>query len=162
MNNKICIIIMGVSGAGKSTIGSIFSNRKDCIFLEGDNFHSKKNKEKMTTGTPLNDDDRYSWLKLIKNEISEKIKNNNVVVSCSALKHKYRKILSSDYTFFVYLKISKHVASLRLKSRKNHFMPDSLVESQFNTLEEPTDALIISGEEDIEIIVEKIIKKFNI
>ncbi len=160
--NKKCIIIMGVAGAGKSTIGKILSDRKDYKFLEGDDFHSKKNKEKMKAGIPLNDEDRYSWLKLIKNEISSKIVNCNVIVSCSALKQKYRQILSDNNTFFVYLKIEKTLASLRLKARKNHFMPDSLVESQFKDLEEPNNALTISGKIDIEKIVKKVEVEFDI
>ena len=142
--NKKCIIIMGVAGAGKSTIGKILSDRKDYKFLEGDDFHSKKNKEKMKAGIPLNDEDRYSWLKLIKNEISSKIVNCNVIVSCSALKQKYRQILSDNNIFFVYLKIEKTLASLRLKARKNHFMPDSLVESQFSILEEPNNSITLN------------------
>ena len=153
---------MGVAGAGKSTIGKILSDRKDYKFLEGDDFHSKKNKEKMKAGIPLNDEDRYSWLKLIKNEISSKIVNCNVIVSCSALKQKYRQILSDNNTFFVYLKIEKTLASLRLKARKNHFMPDSLVESQFKDLEEPNNALTISGKIDIEKIVKKVEVEFDI
>ena len=153
---------MGVAGAGKSTIGKILSDRKDYKFLEGDDFHSKKNKEKMKAGIPLNDEDRYSWLKLIKNEISSKIVNCNVIVSCSALKQKYRQILSDNNTFFVYLKIEKTLASLRLKARKNHFMPDSLVESQFKDLEEPNNALTISGKIDIEKIVKKVEVEFGI
>ena len=79
---------MGVSGAGKSTIGKLLSDKQNCKFIEGDNFHSKKNKDKMTAGIALNDNDRYSWLKSIRHEISSEILKFNVIVSCSALKQK--------------------------------------------------------------------------
>ena len=70
MNKKKCIVIMGVAGAGKSTLGNLFTKKKDCVFIEGDDLHSKENKQKMKNGIPLNDEDRFSWLQLIKSEIS--------------------------------------------------------------------------------------------
>ena len=162
MNKKKCIVIMGVAGAGKSTLGNLFTKKKDCVFIEGDDLHSKENKQKMKNGIPLNDEDRFSWLQIIKSEISSKIIDFNVIVSCSALKKKYRRILKNENTFFVYLKINKFLASSRLKARKNHFMPDSLVESQFNDLEEPKNALIISGNENINSIFNRVLQEFNL
>ena len=91
----------------------------------------------MSAGIPLNDDDRYDWLIKIKEEIDKRKNFQNLVIACSALKEKYRSILNIKEGYVVYLKISKNTAKTRIKKRQDHFMPDSLVESQFAILEEP-------------------------
>ena len=91
----------------------------------------------MSAGIPLNDNDRYDWLIKIKEEIDNRKNFQNVVVACSALKEKYRSILNIKEDYLIYLKITKRTAKTRIKNRKDHFMPDSLVDSQFAILEEP-------------------------
>ena len=161
MNNK-SIIIMGVTGCGKTTIGSLLSKQTGSYFIEGDNFHSKKNIKKMSSGIPLNDSDRMGWLKSIKNETSKRLIQNNVIIACSALKQIYRKKLQVDNSILIYLKISKYDAQNRLSERKDHFMPSSLVESQFKILEEPSSALIYDATTNIDDIVKDICKKINL
>ena len=161
MNNK-SIIIMGVAGCGKTTIGSLVSKQTRSYFIEGDDFHSKENIKKMSSGIPLNDSDRMGWLKSIKDETSKRLKKNNVIIACSALKQIYRKNLQLDNSILVYLKISKKDAQNRLSERKDHFMPSSLVESQFKILEEPSSALIYNATNNIDDIVNDICKKINL
>ena len=138
MSDKfVTILIMGVAGSGKTTIAELLSKKINAFLIEADDYHSKKNIDKMSTGIPLNDDDRYDWLIKIKEEIDKRKNFQNLVVACSALKEKYRLILNVKEDFLVYLKITKNTAKTRIKNRKDHFMPDSLVDSQFAILEEP-------------------------
>ncbi len=138
MSNKfVTILIMGVAGSGKKTIAELLSKKINAFLIEADDYHSKKNIDKMSAGIPLNDDDRYDWLIKIKEEIDKRKSFQNLVVACSALKEKYRSILNVKEDYLVYLKITKNTAKTRIKNRKDHFMPDSLVDSQFAILEEP-------------------------
>lgn len=132
---------MGVSGAGKTEIGSRFARALDVEFVEGDAYHPRANIEKMAAGTPLSDDDREGWL----HAIGERIRRANesgkgVVVSCSALKRSYRDVIRAEAgaVQFIFLRGERELISGRLRSRKGHFMPISLLESQLATLEEPT------------------------
>ena len=137
------IIIMGVSGCGKTTLGKALADFLEYFFLEGDAFHSKENIEKMKRGTPLNDYDRIPWLVELNKEIlaSEK---NGVVVACSALKERYRSDLSkgiiSENILWVYLHSDLNTLKKRLEKRA-HFMPASLLESQLEILEVPGNAI---------------------
>ena len=133
----VTILIMGVAGSGKTTVAKLLSKKINAFLIEADDYHSKKNIDKMSAGIPLNDDDRYDWLIKIKEEIDKRKKIQNLVVACSALKEKYRSILNIKEDYLVYLKITKKTAKTRIKNRKDHFMPDSLVNSQFAILEEP-------------------------
>ena len=138
MNKKfVTILIMGVAGSGKTTVAKLLSKKINAFLIEADDYHSKKNIDKMSAGIPLNDDDRYDWLIRIKEEIDKRKSFQNLVVACSALKEKYRSILHFKEDYLVYLKITKQTAKTRIKNRKDHFMPDSLVNSQFAILEEP-------------------------
>ena len=142
MNNKfVTFLIMGVAGSGKTTIGHKFSKKIDAYLIEADDYHGKSNIAKMSAGIPLNDEDRYDWLIKIKNEIIKRQQSQNLVVACSALKAKYRSLLEAKNYHLIYLKISKETARERIKSRQDHFMPDSLVESQFSILEEPENSI---------------------
>ena len=146
MSDKfVTIFIMGVAGSGKTTIAELLSKKINAFLIEADDYHSKNNIDKMSAGIPLNDDDRYDWLIKIKEEIDKRKNFQNLVIACSALKEKYRSILNIKEDYLVYLKISKNTAKTRIKNRQNHFMPDSLVESQFAILEEP-DACITLDE----------------
>lgn len=135
-----CVIVMGVSGCGKSTIARAISEKTGASFLEGDDFHSQANIAKMAGGHPLNDSDRDDWLKNIHNRVNELTgQGTDVVVSCSALKRSYRESLSKqiDAILFVYLKGSFDLIHSWVEARKHHFMPVELLKSQFRTLEEP-------------------------
>ena len=146
MSDKfVTIFIMGVAGSGKTTIAELLSKKINAFLIEADDYHSKNNIDKMSAGIPLNDDDRYDWLVKIKENIDKRKSLQNLVIACSALKEKYRSILNIKEDYLVYLKISKNTAKTRIKNRQNHFMPDSLVESQFAILEEP-DACITLDE----------------
>ena len=161
----VTILIMGVAGSGKTTIAKLLSKKINAFLIEADDYHSKNNIDKMSAGIPLDDDDRYDWLIKIKEEIDKRKSFQNLVVACSALKEKYRSILNVKEDYLVYLKITKNTAKTRIKNRKDHFMPDSLVDSQFAILEEP-DACITLEEtltpEEITSHLTSIIKnKFN-
>ena len=153
---------MGVSGSGKSTLGKILAKKLNGLFIEGDELHPKKNIQKMSNGIPLNDNDRYCWLKKIKNKILSFSENKQlIVVSCSALKEKYREILQGEKEFFWIFLYSKYkLIYNRVKKRKNHFMSEKLLKSQFEDLEIPSYGLHINVKYKIDTIIEKII--FNI
>ena len=136
---------MGLPGSGKTTIGKLLSKELEADFIDSDNHHSIKNINKMTNGFPLNDLDRHDWLLSIKKKANLNLKNQNVIIACSALKKKYRDFLSSLNFKLVYLKIDPETAAKRIANRKNHFMPTSLLKSQIEILEEPEEALIINA-----------------
>lgn len=137
------IIVMGVSGCGKSSIGLKISQALGMPFVEGDQLHPASNVEKMSKGIPLTDDDRIPWLDLIGETMKASLdRGQGVIVSCSALKRTYRDRLREAVNgklFFVYLSGSKELLTKRMDERKGHFMPPSLLESQLATLEVPTD-----------------------
>jgi carbohydrate kinase (thermoresistant glucokinase family) len=134
------IVLMGVSGAGKSTIGVRLAQKLQRDFLEGDTFHPPANVEKMRRGVPLDDADRLPWLHAIAGAIdAARQAQRQIVVTCSALKRSYRSILSAghDDVAFVYLRGDKDLIAQRLAVRAGHFMPPALLDSQFAALEEP-------------------------
>ena len=134
------IIVMGVSGAGKSTVASRLTKRLNRTLVEGDTLHPPQNVEKMSRGVPLGDADRLPWLKAIAARIDTARKTREqIIVTCSALKRDYRAILADghDDVGFVYLKGAKELIAERLARRKNHFMPAGLLDSQFAALQEP-------------------------
>ena len=135
------IVVMGVSGAGKSTVGRLIAARLDCPFRDADSFHPKANIEKMSRGEPLTDDDRWPWLNAIAAWIAEhRAAGTTCVVTCSALKRVYRDIVSDRQRAdvrLVYLKGGFDLIAARLAARTDHFMPPALLKSQFDTLQEP-------------------------
>ena len=148
---------MGVSGSGKSTIGKLLSQEFNIPFYDGDDFHPKENIEKMSSGRPLNDKDRQSWLEALNGLALKELKKSNCIIVCSALKQKYREILIQNIetqSEWIYLSGSFDLISKRLNSRENHFMPSDLLKSQFDILEEPRDALRV----DISLSPNEIIK----
>ena len=151
---------MGVSGCGKSTIGTLLAQDLGIPFFDGDDFHPESNIQKMSSGQALNDDDRQGWLETLNDLGKKQLENNSCVIVCSALKQKYRDILSDtieDDTEWVHLAGSFNQILERVNSRADHFMPSELLKSQFDTLENPEDAIQI----DISLTPENIIKKIK-
>jgi gluconokinase len=137
---NIIVVVMGVSGSGKTTVAAMLAGRLGCQFLEGDDLHPPSNVEKMKSGTPLDDNDRLPWLKAIAEKIDQWRKNGEAgVVTCSALKRAYRTIIVGDRpeVRLVYLKGSRELIHRRMAARSEHFMPLALLDSQFTTLQEP-------------------------
>jgi gluconokinase len=141
------VVLMGVTGSGKSTVGRLLARQLDWSFLEGDDFHSAANVEKLKRGEPLSDADRKPWLKAIRQSIDAAIaRNENAVIACSALKDSYRRMLElPGEVVFVYLKVSVALIQERLKRRVGHFMNPNLIQSQFDALEEPRTALQVDA-----------------
>lgn len=162
MSDKFCtFLIMGVAASGKTTIAEKLAKKINGFLIEGDDYHPKENIDKMSSGVALNDNDRYEWLLKIKNEILNRNKNQNLVVTCSALKEKYRTLLGPQNFNLVYLKVSKKTALQRIRARQGHFMPDSLVDSQFAILEEPQKSIVLDESLNINEIVEKLVSIYK-
>lgn len=163
-NTKI-YILMGVSGSGKTTIGQSLANHLGIPFFDGDDFHSKGNIEKMKAGIPLDDVDRYEWLKSIHKIASKTISNNrSAVIACSALKKKYREIIAENIKasiFWIFLNGSKELIQKRMESRKDHYMPASLLQSQFDILEIPHESIMIDISLDQQTMVNTILQETN-
>lgn len=148
------VIIMGVAGSGKSTVGSLLARELGWRFFDADDFHSDANRRKMSQGIALTDADRAEWLAALRTVLEE---HAPCVLACSALKEAYRRVLQMDGRVrFVFLKGTYEQIRTRLALRKGHFMPLELLKSQFETLEEPADAVVIdiarAPEEIIRII----------
>ncbi|UII75606.1 gluconokinase [Flagellimonas sp. HMM57] len=163
VEEKRVLIIMGVSGTGKSTIGNMLSEHLEIPFFDGDDFHPKENVAKMSTGKPLNDDDRKGWL-LTLNQLAKKQKHTGAIIACSALKEKYRELLRNgleDIMVFIHLEGSFELIKSRLEQRKGHFMPLQLLQSQFDALETPSDAITVSVSEPPEKILQNVLTQLG-
>jgi carbohydrate kinase (thermoresistant glucokinase family) len=138
-DGALIIVVMGVSGVGKTTIGKSLAERLGAEFLEGDDFHPAANVAKMRRGEPLDDDDRRPWLEMLAAELARRAAAGvSTVLTCSALRRSYRDLLRSGAGIrFVYLAGDPAFIRQRLASRKGHYMPPSLLDSQLATLEEP-------------------------
>lgn len=151
--------IMGVSGCGKSTIGSILAKELKIPFYDGDDYHTKSNVKKMASGQPLTDKDRMGWL-LKLNELALTRREEGAIIGCSALKESYRRILDANLqenARWIYLSGSFEDVMNRLHQRKGHFMPAELLKSQFETLEIPQKAIKVSINMPPEEIVNRIL-----
>ena len=140
ITRPVIIVVMGVSGSGKSTVAALLAGALGCQFQEGDDLHPRENVEKMHGGTPLTDADRMPWLRKIAEEIDGwSARGECGVLTCSALKRSYRDIIIGDReVVLVYLRGSPERIRRRMIARHEHFMPVALLDSQFATLEEPT------------------------
>ena len=137
----VIVVVMGVSGSGKTTVAALLAAALGCQFQEGDDLHPAANVEKMHGGTPLTDADRLPWLRKIAEEIDGwRARGESGVLTCSALKRSYRDIIIGDRqdVTLVYLKGSHDLIHRRMAARHEHFMPVALLDSQFATLQEPT------------------------
>jgi len=158
--SAIIIYIMGVSGSGKTTIGKKLSERTAIPFFDADDLHSPASKEKMKAGLPLTDTDRAGWLTRVNELAKEQMKKGGAIIACSALKEKYRTVLSNGITvpvFWFLLNGSYKLIQERMQARKDHFMPPALLASQFEALEIPGQAIIIDVSKTPAEIVETII-----
>jgi gluconokinase len=142
---KSLFVVMGVSGCGKSSVAELLAQETGGVFLDADDFHPPANREKMAAGIPLCDDDRWGWLEILNHELKTHDGSGKpLFLACSALRQVYRDRLSEGlpHLRFIYLKGSAELIRSRMASRENHFMPTSLLDSQFATLEEPRQAII--------------------
>ena len=155
-NTATTVVVMGVSGSGKTTVAELLAERLDWEFAEGDDFHPAANVEKMRSGTPLDDEDRWPWLRRIAELIGEhEAAGTSLVLTCSALKRSYRELLRDGHpsVWFAHVTADADLLRQRVQSRAGHYMPPSLLDSQLATLErlgddEPGD--VIAGDGPLE------------
>jgi len=155
---------MGVAGSGKTTVAKLFAEKTGAVLYEGDDFHPPSNVAKMRQGVPLTDDDRAQWLREIREKILDSLARNALAAfTCSALKAKYREQLQGGdpRVRFVFLTGPYALIEERLKNRLGHFMPSTLLASQFAILEPPADALTFSNEKTPEEIVTELVQMLD-
>lgn len=158
------IVLMGVSGSGKTTVGRLLAQRLGWSFLDADDYHPAANVEKMRSGTPLTDEDRWPWLDRLNALLREQqADGRDAVLGCSALKQKYRDRLAAnlDTVRWVHLKGSFELIESRLKARHGHYMPTTLLRSQFAALEEPGEAVVADISPCPEEIARRLAQRFS-
>lgn len=160
------VVLMGVSGSGKTTIGERLAERMGAVFADADDYHPAANKEKMAAGHPLNDEDRQPWLEILNRlMLGWYDEGTSGVLACSALKQKYRDTLSQgvpgEGIRFVWLDGSAELISERLEARHHEFMNPNLLQSQFKTLEPPADALRIVNDRAPDEVVSGILERLS-
>ncbi|MFC1669092.1 gluconokinase [Spirochaetota bacterium] len=158
------IIIMGVSGCGKSSVGHAVAKMMGLPFYDGDDFHPQENVEKMAAGSPLNDANRQPWLENLHQLILTHFQDGrSLVIACSSLKNSYRQILRGeiDNVRFVYLRGDFNLIYTRMRQRKGHYMKPEMLRSQFAALEEPKNALVLDVTKSIDILAEEIVFNEN-
>ncbi|HBX67916.1 MAG TPA: gluconate kinase [Chloroflexi bacterium] len=163
-NPPQAVVLMGVSGCGKTSVGAELSRILGWPFFDGDDFHPPENVAKMAAGIPLNDDDRAPWLANLHDLIAEHLRRGqSVLLACSALKQKYRTQLAAGNpgTVFVHLKGDFDLIFGRMQARAGHYMKAEMLRSQFATLEEPTEALTVDINQNLDRIVVEIITQLK-
>ena len=158
------IVVMGVTGAGKTTVGRLLAQELGWEFADGDDFHPAANVERMRRGVALSDDDRRSWLEKLREELSWRdAEERSLVLACSALKKNYRTILAvSEAVKFVYLKGEPAQIAERLRTRRGHFADEKILMAQFADLEEPENAVVADIAATPQEIVSRIRKKLEV
>jgi gluconokinase len=158
-DRSLIVILMGVSGSGKTTVGTLLARRLGWRFIEADDFHSPEEIQHMLAGQPLSDAERQPWLAQLRRVLIDCVaRQENAVLACSALKESYRRQLTvdRDAVRFVYLKGTPDVIRQRLRHRTGHFAKENLLTSQYATLEEPGDALTIAVDDEPERLAQRI------
>lgn len=157
------LLVMGVTGSGKTTVGQMLAERLGWVYLEADDFHSAANKDKMHRGIPLTEADRVPWLDVMHAElVKQDALGKSVVLACSALRDEYRVRLDKGLQVtLIYLRGSRELIGGRLRLRKHHFAGESILDDQFAVLEEPSNAIVVDVDEEPEAIVEEILQKIN-
>ena len=153
------VVLMGVAGSGKTSVGTLLAQRLGWRFIEADDYHSPQEIQHMLAGHPLSDEERQPWLAQLRQVLADCVaRNQNAVLACSALRESYRRQLTVDERAmrWVYLKGDPAVIRQRLRSRSGHFAKENLLASQYATLEEPTDALTIAVDDQPERLVQLI------
>jgi gluconokinase len=159
------VVVMGVAGSGKSTVGPLLARALGGDFAEGDKFHPAANVAKMSNGVPLDDADRKPWLEAMASAIRFWSRQDRpTVLACSALKRSYRAILAdgAPELRFVFLKGEQTVIAARMAQRRNHFMPPSLLDSQFAALEEPDDAIVADIRQEPAAIIAAVLPRLGV
>ncbi len=161
------VVVMGVSATGKTTVAEQLAEELDCEFVEGDSLHPRQNIEKMEHGIPLTDEDRWPWLQAIAELVAVRDhEGTSTVVTCSALKRSYRNVLrDAAPTFFVHLHAPFEVLEQRMQLRTKHFMPTSLLRSQFDTLEElgdDEDGAVVDVSAPVDEVVEEAVNAVRV
>jgi len=159
------LILMGVSGSGKTAVGELLSQKLGWPFFDGDDFHPKENVDKMAAGIPLDDEDRIPWLMNLHDLIADHLaQGKSVLLACSALKQTYRNLLFEGNlnTLFIHLKGDFELIMSRMQARSGHYMKPEMLQSQFETLEEPTDALTVDIRQNLDRITEEIIMQLHL
>jgi gluconokinase len=159
----VIILLMGVQGSGKTTVGQALAERLGWRFADADSFHPPENIAKMAAGVPLDDADRAPWLAALRTEIDRTLRSHtNLVLTCSALKDRYRRVLLTDGVALVYLRGTQALIASRLASRAGHFAKLDLLKSQFVDLEEPTDAFNVDVSSSVPEIVQAVADHFGL
>jgi gluconokinase len=158
------LLVMGVTGSGKTTAGKLLAQSLGWLFLDADDFHPADNIEKMKHGVPLTDEDREPWLAAIHGELLKcAAKNQDAVLACSALKQSYRETLASGVDLRIcYLKGTYSEIESRLENRSGHFAGEAILSGQFSDLEEPRDALVMRVSDAPEEIVQDALRKLKL
>jgi gluconokinase len=166
--SPVVLVVMGVSGAGKSTIAALLAERLGWSFEEGDSLHPPANVDKMAAGIPLTDDDRWPWLAKIADWIDGRLDTGkNGIITCSALKRSYRNVLNrrGSGVEFVYLAVDRDELEERVEHRPGHFMPPSLLDSQLATLEPPAPpepAIQVDAGPDAQLVVDRVMRELGL
>jgi gluconokinase len=155
----VIVVLMGVAGAGKTTVGRALAQALGCPFLDADSLHPLANIEKMARGIPLTDADRAPWLAAVRASLESAFaQGHNLVIACSALKQQYRDFLSARVpVIWVYLKGTEELIRSRLEHRREHFMKARMLASQFADLEEPSSAIVVDVLSPPDLIVQEIL-----
>lgn len=160
------VVLMGVSGSGKTTIGKLLAEKTGVVFADADDYHPESNRQKMASGEPLNDEDRQPWLETLNGLLRGWYQSGKGgVLACSALKAKYRDTLASGMpaggVHFVWLDGSREMIEQRMKARANHYMKAGMLDSQIATLEPPADALRVVNDKAPAQVIDEILQHIS-